>query len=177
MTDSHKSLADYGLPVWFERPTRQLRIQLSLLPEDIYSVLADLKVSSDELIRWHQRGWISFDTQTVDYLEPAQVGELAFVRDVIRSGLSDALLTALFDQLPTPVSANPNLIAFSFTHGWVMPTYTSEPDIDQCIDENVDAWLDTLAAEGRTDRLLELKGSIDYLLEKAGVANVEEDEG
>jgi hypothetical protein len=177
MTNDYKIWASQGLPKWFERPKSRRLVQASLFAEDIHDVLAQLKVSPDELTRWQGNGWISFDSQTSYRLEPDEIGTLVFVRDMVRSGLPDALLRALFDQLSAPVNVDPDLIAFSFTHGWVVPTYTRVPTVEQCIRENVDDWLENLAETRQTDRLLELKDSIDYLLKKAGVAIAEEDEG
>lgn len=159
-----KALKDHALPAWFERPTSAGSIQRSFFPENIHDVLARLKVSPDELARWRQHGWISFDVQTAYQLESAQVGELTFVRDVARSGLPDAVLRMLFAQLPAPMTVDPNLIAFSFTHGWVLPAFTSEADLADYIEQNVDTWLEGLAEEGHSEQLARLKDLIERLL-------------
>jgi len=159
-----KTSKDDGLPPWFKRPESQSGLQASLFPEDVHDVLARLKISSDDLARWHQYGWVSFGTNTADHLEPAQIDELVFVRDVVRSGLSDALLKMLFEQLPKPLAADPDRIAFSFTYGWVLPTLTSEPDLDGYVEDNVDTWLEQLAEEGQIARLTELRDKIEELL-------------
>lgn len=159
-----RSDADADLPRWFRRPTLRSGYQPSLFPEVVRDVLARLKVSPDELTRWHQDEWISFDLESAPLLEPVHVGEIIFVRDVVRSGLPDAVLRALFEQLPHPLAVNPDRIAFSFTHGWVLPAFTSEPDPGDYVDSNVESWLDQLAEEGETARLIELQERIEQLL-------------
>lgn len=176
MTNDHWSriCCNNRLPAWFERPTPQLGVQPTLFPEDIHDVLARLKVSPDELGRWHQLEWMSFDATSAERLEPAQFDELVFVRDVVRSGLSDAVLRILFEQLPRPLAADPDRITYSFTHGWVQPVLTSEPDPGELVDANVDAWFEQLAEEGQMGRLIELRARIEQLLVSAGDSDSEE---
>ena len=167
---------DDDLPAWFVRPKKRGGIQATLFPEDVHEVLARLKISPDDLARWDQNEWVSFDSNTTHLLGPEQIHEIIFVRDLVRSGLPDAFLKVLLEQLPKPLAVDPNQIAFSFTHGWVLPAFTREPDLWEHIEENVEAWLDQLAEDGQNDRLVELREKIGALIASTDDSDEEESE-
>ena len=159
--------SSYGrnqLPPWFCRPEPERGAQHSLFTDNLAEVLANFQVSVDELNRWHENGWISFGSEFHEGLESWHVNEIRFVRDVVRSGLSDAYVRFLFDQLPRPMDFDPASIAYSFSLGWVEADSPSEPDPDEIISEHVEEWLGNLAEEGDVERLIELKEYIEGLL-------------
>jgi hypothetical protein len=127
-------------------------------------VLAELRVSADELQRWHDSGWLSFGPDRTDPLEDWDSNAIHFVRDVVRSGLSDALIAAHFEQLPRPMSFDPDSIAFSFSLGWVVAHIEPEPDPSDVVDEHIADWLTERAEGGERKRLEEIRDRILGLL-------------
>ena len=162
-----KGLSDetVPLPPWFERPRPELTRQLTLFAAAIPEVLASLRVSTNELARWHNQGWKSFGSERTSELQPWDVGEIQFVRDVVRSGLADAQIERLFAELPRPMNFDPDAVAYSFSLGWVaaMPP---EPEADpiEVVDEHLDDWLADLDVDANQGRLIEIRDRINTLL-------------
>lgn len=153
-----------NLPPWFREVQSAQVAQPSLFTDDVPSVLAELRVSVDALERWHRQGWLSFGPARRDPLEPQDVNEVRFVRDVVQSGLSEAHIAYLLDQLPRPLNFNPEEVAYSFSLGWVAAAHEPECDTDEIVDVRVQEWLDQLADNGDLARLTELRDRIDGLL-------------
>ena len=156
---------DDKLPAWFYRPKSEALWQRCLFTSRPDDVLIRLQISRDEVRRWLGKGWLSFDlepaTQFDDIGDP-RVSELTMVRDVVRSGLSDAQIDYLLGLLPKPCTVDPERIAFSFRHGWVVAIPPREPDPDEIIEDHLDSWLEAC----RKGRLLELRDQISELLLK-----------
>jgi hypothetical protein len=153
-----------NLPPWFARVTPVESAQCSLFPDELPVVLAALRVSEDALARWHKQGWVSFGPDRQTSLELQDVNEIRFVRDVVRSGLSDAYISELLEQLPRPLNFSPDEVAYSFSLGWVWAGAVPEPNPDETVNEHVDDWLEELAANDNQIRLAELRDRIDQLL-------------
>lgn len=165
-----------GLPHWFTKPGPASDEQRTLFPEEPSVVLATLDVSEDELARWHARHWVSFGPERTERLEPWDVHEIQFVRDVVRSGLSDADIARLFGELPRPMNFDPTAVAYSFTLGWVAAKTERTPEPSEVVDEHLDAWLEELAEAGDKARLLELRDRIGELLETVPTQGGEQSE-
>ncbi len=95
--------------------------------------------------------------------------ELHFVRDVVRSGLTDAQITHLFDRCPKPHSFDPERAVFSFRYGMVEAIPPAEPEEPEepeapgdVIESNLDSWLEECDAE----RLASLRDQIEELLKR-----------
>jgi hypothetical protein len=161
------------LPRWFSRPAPVDGLQASLFTEELDAVLAALRVSRDELARWHARGWTSIGPDYDNELEQEQVNEIRFVRDVSRSGLNDAIVEALFDELPRPMNFDPASVGYSFSLGWVQVVPREEPSVEQLIDEHLDEWLAHLVQED-VERLRSLRDQVDSLIVEADSANEDE---
>ena len=163
MNDSTNEPAE--LPPWFERPRPELTRQLTLFAAAVSEILASLRVSTDELARWHNKGWMSFGPERTSELQPGDVGEIRFVRDVVRSGLTDAQIDRLFAELPRPMNFDPDAVAYSFSLGWVaaMPP-APEADPIEVVDEHLDDWLADLDVDANQGRLIELRDRITTLL-------------
>ena len=104
----------------------------ALSPDRLAEVLADLRVSMDEFLRWRQNGWISFGLEMRGKIEQYHVSELEIVRDTVRSGLSDSQLHVLLADLPRPLDVGPDRISYSFAYGWVVTVpyrWTFETDL------------------------------------------------
>lgn len=157
------------LPPWFTVPeSHGDSHQMSLFHVPLSAMLPQLHVSTDELGRWRKQAWISFDpdgVQAVDeYFDP-HIWEIMFVRDVVRSGLSDGQVLWFLAECPKPYAYDPDRIAYSFRHGWVMPVKVPTIELDppdEVIEENIDAWLE----ECDDDRLIELRDLIEQILER-----------
>ena len=64
------------------------------------------------------------------------------MRDIARSGLTDAQLETLFSELPRPFAFDPDVLAYSFRHGWVVVAPPVEiPEPSEVIDEHIDEWI------------------------------------
>ncbi len=132
------------LPAWFTPPWPSDNVQECLFKMSLESALAQAQVSPDELNRWHSQRWISFAFVPMELNEPddPKIVELHFVRDVVRSGLSDAQITQLFDQCPKPHSFDPERTAFSFRYGLVQAIPPVEPDEPETVIEtHLDSWI------------------------------------
>ena len=160
MTESQRQC----LPSWFVRPGTVEYRQATLFPPPLPEVLAELCVSADDLVRWHERGWVSFGKDRIEPLEPWDADEIRFVRDVVRSGLDDAYLNRLFAGLPRPMNFDPDAVAYSFSYGWVAVRPFPEPDPSEIVDEHVEDWLCELAEQEEYDRLRGLRDRIHELL-------------
>lgn len=164
-----------GLPSWFARPHPVRTWQASLFQIGLKDALARLNISEDDLSRWHAKGWISFDSSAqfkISEYDDPRVFELTIVRDVVRSGLSDAHIESLLDILPKPFAFDPDRIAFSFQYGWVeaiRPEMTGD-----VIEKNLDSWLEDLAERGEIDRLQDIHDRITEFLEHASKENLED---
>ena len=153
------------LPMWFERPRPASTRQRYLFGLKVSEVLAGLRVSTDELARWHKQGLVSFGPEPSRELEPCAIDEIRFVRDVVRSGLSDAQIERLFVELPRPMNFDPDAVAYSFSLGWVVAVPpTPEADPIEVVDEHLDDWLAELDVENNEGRLIELRDRITTLL-------------
>jgi hypothetical protein len=152
-----------SLPSWFVRPESVSNLQRTLFAEKLPEVLVTLRVSSDELGRWYQRDWVSFGPDSSRLLEPWDIDEIQFVRDVVRSGFTDAQIDWLFSQLPRPMNFGIDAVSYSFSFGWVK---TVPPlDVLEVIDEYLQEWVDDIDVEENLVRLVQLRNRINTLLD------------
>lgn len=170
-TSGGEGRATRSLPSWFVAPVSPATLQRTLFPRPLSDVLAELQVSVDDLRRWHESGWTSFGPDRTDPLEDWDSNEMLFVRDVVRSGLSDAMIAGHFEQIPRPMNFNPHTVAYSFSLGWVMARIEPEPDPNEVVDEHLEQWLIELAAADDRGRLEEIQDQIQGLL--SAMSNVE----
>src|SRR5262245_34835359 len=83
------------------------------------NALAELRVSRDEIRRWHQLGWISFEVDALAELDEPEKSEIAFVCSIARSGLSEAQVSVFLGELSKPYKYAPDRVAYHFVFGWV----------------------------------------------------------
>ncbi len=133
------------------RPT-QVPNQLKLFPDLRDDVLAKARVSIDDMARWQQLGWISYDVTALETLEDYQAAEMVFVRDLARSGLTDALITEMLGELPKPYAYSPSTTAYNFSYGWVEVVF---PDMDEMMDRHLESWVQDKSLAGDEERLAE----------------------
>jgi hypothetical protein len=161
------------LPEWFMRPVSAGAHQVTLFPDQLDEVLADLRISTDDLCRWHARGWVSFGPDFNEAVQPWDLNELRFVRDVVRSGLTDAQVAARLDELPRPMDFDPATVAYSFSLGWVQAIPPYEPDVSEFMDEHLDEWLQELSENDR-DRLIELRERVNDIIATSEEADAQD---
>lgn len=153
------------IPPCFCRPQPSSHNQESLFKRRFVDVLAELEVSPDDLARWHSYDWLSFDGQSiveVDDVGDPRVWELTVIRDIVRSGLSDAHVRHLIGRLPKPAAIDPCRFAYSFRFGWIEGVLPVDPDPDELVEAHIDGWLENQDL----DRLRALQASIAELVRR-----------
>ena len=133
------------------RPS-QVPCQLRLFPDLRDDVLAKARVSIDEVARWQLLGWVSYDVTALETLEDYQTAEIVFIRDIARSGMTDALITEMLGELPKPYAYPPSTTAYNFSCGWVEVVF---PDMDEMMDQHLEGWVQTKLLAGDEARLAE----------------------
>lgn len=160
------------LPRNLERPHQHNYRQRTLFSRPTGEALAEMKVSPDDFQRWHSMSWISFNLKETDVIEQPQENEVRFVRNLARSGLSDAQINHLLQELPKPYSfyGEPT---FHFEYGWIVPSVPSGGYPFDVVSKNLEVWLEDLANDGNTERLEELASKISELLGQEETADEE----
>lgn len=152
------------LPPWFKRPEPEVQYQLNIFAPKLNEVAVEHKVSIDEMKRWYDKGWLSFNPDEKEELSDLDIFEIKFIRDVVRSGLSDAFVEKLFSQLPKPYSYDPNRIAYSFKLGWVEYTESYEEiDYAEVIEEHIEEWLNEISVDGDEEAIMDVLTAIEKL--------------
>ncbi|MCX6379404.1 MAG: hypothetical protein NT023_07975 [Armatimonadetes bacterium] len=143
--------------------------QRTLFEEDRDDVLLKLQVSLDTLEGWRGKGWISFDATQMKSLDEPEIWEIAFVRNIACSGLSDATIDILLSGLAKPYRYHPGRVAYNFAYGWVQSIYERhEVDVYEFFDEHFEDWVRHNAGE---DDLYLLNSLIEIL--QSRVADIE----
>lgn len=155
------------LPHWWTRPVPNC--QRTLFPQEKHQALADLRVTEDDLRKWHHRGWISFDVDTVAQLDEPDMWEVQFMRGLALSGLADFQIVQFLEGLPKPYCFDPRYVAFHFEYGWVEPF--------DVIDENVADWIEDLGSSRMIRRLEEIRALVEAQIESLMEPDEDSDEG
>lgn len=153
MTPSNDAFSD-ALPPGMVRPEPITEYQLGLFQISLADALVQLRVSPDDLQRWHERGWVSFDagwSGKLDQFCDPRIFEIQIVRDVVRSGLADAQIDGLLSQLPKPLAFAPHRLAFSFVYGWVHVQPPVEIPEASDVQNNLDEWIEQCDEEQLED--------------------------
>ena len=132
------------------RRPMQVGSQLSLFPRGRDETLARARVSLDDVARWQEIGWLSFDAAMLETLEDDQTAELVFIRDVARSGLPNTLVTEMLGELERPYAYPSATTAYSFAHGWVEIAF---PDMDEIIEQHLEEWAQERQINGEEEKL------------------------
>ncbi len=143
---------------------RQLELDLYSMERDRY--LAAAGVSLDDLDRWCDKGWISFDARGVDQLSTHMAHEVVFIRNLVQSFLSDAQIDALLKKLEKPYQYDPTRTAYSFAYGWVQPPPMLDGiEIDEFVESHLRSWIDDKVKDAEVEllRKLEMTFSIAVL--------------
>jgi hypothetical protein len=169
MKDENKTL-----PSWFKKPDPDILRQICIFNFNpkLNEISIEYQVSIDEMKRWHDKGWLSFSPDEKEEINDPDLFEIRFVRDVVRSGLSDACVEKLFSQLSKPYSYNPDRIAYSFSLGWVEYTESYEEiDYAEVIEDHLEEWLDEISEEEDQGKLNNLIALIDNITNRTNGNN------
>lgn len=146
--------------------------QPTLFPVDVDTFSVEANVSADEMRRWHNLGWLSFDPADKPRFDEAEHCEVRFVAGLARSGLSDAWIKRLLEPLPKPYCYDPDATLYSFVqNAWV--SLPPKPQFD--VARELDGYLRDLADNGEWDSLRAIRNTIDSLLDET-IAEAEEED-
>jgi hypothetical protein len=84
------------LPACWQRPTADC--QPTFFPQPVDALLADVRVTKDDLCRWKCLGWLSFDVDGVDTLDLPEEKEIRFVRHLVMAGLGNSEIERLLND-------------------------------------------------------------------------------
>jgi len=128
----------------------QVSTQLNLFPNGRDEMFARARVSIDDMARWQELGWISYDASVRETLEHHEVMEMVFIRDLARSGLPAAFVSELLADLPKPYAYDPATTAYSFSVGWVEAVI---PDLDDLVENHLEEWAQEKQVRNDEERL------------------------
>jgi hypothetical protein len=141
--------------------------QMTLFPTTLKELLKELGLTRRELNEWNRRGWTVLTDAKAKADEPERF-ELAFLRDITRSGLRPDQVNLLLQSLEKPYAYNPQTILLSFMHGWVqLAPPPDPPSPSEVIGEHLDEWLSELAESGEAERLAEIAQTVTRLIPEA----------
>lgn len=143
------------LPDCWGRPLPDMQSRLFARP--IEDVLRTLQVSRDDVHRWRQAGWVSFDIESQLEIDEPLILEIEFAAMIARSGLSIAQINRLLKGLPRPFRFQPHKVAYHLTYGWVVPVQEAPFEV---VERSIDDWLRDLFESNDDTRLLELSEKI-----------------
>lgn len=115
-------------------------------------MLAKARVSLEDMAQWQELGWISYDISTRQTLEGHEIAEMLFVRNLARSGLSNAFVSELLGELDKPYAYPPMTTVYSFALGWVEAII---PDMDSLVRNHLEGWAQEKSILGDEERLEE----------------------
>lgn len=126
-------------------------------------VAAMLMVPCDEMTAWYKNDWLSFDPSEIMDFSLSQRTEVAFMKDLARSGLSGAYVKRLLSAgLEKPYCYDPQDTLYSFgEHRWVARQSLPDPD------DLIERFLDDLIELEDWERLTQLQEKISAALATA----------
>lgn len=149
----------------WERPQR--KTQHTLFADSTERSLAAAGITSDEANDWFEWGWLSCMPAFLDAVDELAWTELLFVRDMARSNIPHAAMSAMLKQLPKPLLYDPCRIAYSFRYGWVeLPTrrpLTTDPGYWSV--DIVRRWVEIAARSGQRSDLHQLFEAVSRALD------------
>jgi len=128
--------------------------------------VAGTSVSVDEMTVWHQKGWLSFAPENLAEYDEKERHEVLFMKGLIRSGLSDAMIERLLATLSKPYCYDPVTTFYSFVEDrWI--NLPPAPDPFDVVLEHMDEYLEALVMDENWDDLRGLHEQIGEILESA----------
>ena len=115
--------------------------QLTFFKQSPDEFLVERGVSIDEMNRWHENGWLSFDPATIQEYDEKESIEVLFIKAVVRFGISDAMVNRLFSRLDKPYCYDPKITFFSFEQdSWI--TLPPKSDPKDTVSEGIEALIE-----------------------------------
>lgn len=93
---------DFFFPFLDPKPPRIESGQQDMFPVDRDELLAQSRISIDDLRRWRGKGWLSFEPDEKMYLQPEEDVEVRFLISLCKWGLNDAQIQVLLNPLDKP---------------------------------------------------------------------------
>ena len=113
----------------------------SLFPMTIDTLEVESRISYDEMVRWFDEGWLSFDPRVVQTFEEPHLGELRFLGSLLRAGLGTPWVRHILCNLTRPYRYHPDRMLYSFArNAWYeLPREPANKDlvrdaIQRCVD-------------------------------------------
>ena len=152
-------MKDEDLPWGWQRVTGEsCQFELDLFSRRRDRLLAIAMVSLDELGRWREKGWISFDATNLEELAEPLVNETIFIRNLARSGLSDEQIGQMLAELEPPYRIDPSRTAYSFAYGWVQPPPVLDGiEIAEFVESHLRRWIDDKVKNAEVELLQKLE--------------------
>lgn len=141
-------------------PLHSGAIQPSLFKQSSDDFVTDMRVSIDEMKRWQENEWLSFDPVMLREFDEKERIEVLFIKSVVRFGLSDSMVNRILSGLDKPYCYDPKETFFSFEREmWI--TLPPEPDPIDTVSEGVESLIESEEWE----ELTSLKDRISECLE------------
>ena len=161
--------------VWMS-PARMLQPTFFDEKQAAQDVFAYYGVSLDEIDRWHERKWLSFDSK-IKHVSSLEFHELLFIRSLVHFGLTDAMITTMLSYLEKPYQYSPFDHAFCFAYGWV----GAAPDLTenifwQLIENHFETFVRHKANNGEEPTLYRMRRLIDAAIRELDVKKAREQE-
>ena len=104
----------------------------------------------------HEKGWLSFDPQSVSELSPAQGSELRFVGTLVAAGCGESMLSTMLRDLEKPYTYRLDMIYFAWEDtSWHLRPPASEQN------RRLERWIDELADSASLDSLEGIRSHVE----------------
>jgi hypothetical protein len=118
---------------------------------------ANTNVSLDEMKLWNEKGWLSFNPCMVDDYDEREHMEVMFIKALVYSGLSYAMINNLLSGLKKPFCYDTEETFFSFAKGsWI--TLPKESDRDERTQKGIDVLTRNVIWDELEDDLMNNRG-------------------
>ncbi len=129
----------------------------TLFPVGLERFVVEMRVSADEMLRWQQMGWLSFNPYEMDAFDWGEGVEVQFVKGLARSGMSDDRISDVLASLSRPYRYYLSTTFFSFAENcWVM--LPAKPEL------SMDDEIETLIRNQDWEALREIQSRIEDAL-------------
>lgn len=142
--------------------------QKTLFPiKNLASFETEKSVSADEMKRWHDKGWLSFNPFDLSEFDEPQWVEIEFVKAVARFGLTDDWIDHILASLDEPYCYNPKNTFYSFAD----KCWKTAPEPIETLakmKEIAYEYIQKLGDVGKLEELTEMRDEINDMLENQG---------
>ena len=104
----------------------------------------------------HEKGWLSFNPQTITELSPSQNAELRFLGTLVAAGCGEPMLTVMLRDLTKPYAYRIDRMYFA----WEDRTWNVLPDEAENR-RRVERWIDELEESASLDSLESIRAQVE----------------